>query len=156
MIIIKSRIFIFAAIALLISAIGALAADQPSPAAGSDQAQVTETVRAMFAAMATDDAAKFRAVITPDFYAYDVGKRFTGDELMTLVRTALAEGKVYVWSVNEPEVHLHGDFAWITYVNNGSVKDATGTNKVTWLESAILQKEAGAWRIRFLHSTRVP
>jgi hypothetical protein len=75
---------------------------------------------------------------------------------MNLVKTAHAEGNVYVWSVNEPEVHLHGEIAWITYVNNGSVKDATGTKSVTWLESAVLQKEKGEWRIRFLHSTRAP
>ena len=142
--------------ALLLSPLAGIGADQPAPSAASDQAQVTETVRAMFAAMAADDSPKFRALTTPDFYAYDVGKRFTGDELLNLVKGALAEGKVYVWSVNEPEVHLHGDLAWITYVNNGSVKDAAGTKSVTWLESAILRKEAGAWRICFLHSTRVP
>lgn len=152
---IKFHISLIATIALLISTIGATATDQPAPAA-SDQAQVTETVRAMFAAMAADDFTKFRAVTTPDFYAYDVGKRFTGEELMNLVKTAHAEGKVYVWSVNEPRVHLHGEIAWITYVNNGSVKDAAGTKDVTWLESAVLQKDKGAWRIRFLHSTRAP
>ena len=152
----NSRMFALATIALLTLKAAALAADQPAPLAASDLAEVTETVRTMFAAMAADDSKKFRAVTTPDFYAYDVGKRFTGDELMNLIKGALAEGKTYVWSVNEPEVHLHGDLAWITYVNNGSVKDATGTKNVTWLESAILQKEAGTWRIRFLHSTRVP
>jgi ketosteroid isomerase-like protein len=61
---------------------------------------------------------------------------------------------VYVWTVNEPDVHISGDFAWIAYVNRGSIKDASGTENVTWLESAVLQKEKDAWRIRFLHSTR--
>ena len=152
----KSHLFVIATIALLtFTTIGATAADQ-SPPAAPDQAQVTETVRSMFAALAVDDFTTFRAVTTPDFYAYDVGKRFTGDELMILVKTAHAEGKVYLWSINEPEVHLHGNFAWITYVNNGSVKDAAGTKDVTWLESAVLQKEKDVWRIRFLHSTRAP
>ena len=151
----KPHIFVIATISLLTFTTGALAADQPTPDA-PEQAQVTEAVRAMFAALAADDFVKFRAVTTPDFYAYDVGKRFTGDKLMNLVKGAHAEGNVYVWSVNEPEVHLHGEIAWITYVNNGSVKDANGTKSVTWLESAVLQKEKGAWRIRFLHSTRAP
>jgi hypothetical protein len=36
------------------------------------------------------------------------------------------------------------------------VQDETGTKDLMWLESAFLHKEAGEWRIRFLHSTRVP
>ena len=140
---------------LLTSTIGAAAADQADQTA-ADKTQVTEAVRSMFAAFAADDLAKFRAVTTPDFYAFDVGKRFTGDALMDLIKTAHAAGNVYVWTVNEPEVHISGDVAWITYVNKGSIKDASGTKEVTWLESAVLQKEKGVWRIRFLHSTRAP
>jgi ketosteroid isomerase-like protein len=108
----------------------------------------------MFAALAANDADKFRAVLAPDFYAFDVGKRFTGDALLELIKTAHAAGNVYVWTVNEPDVHISGDIAWIAYVNRGSIKDSSGTENVTWLESAVLQKDKGAWRIRFLHSTR--
>ena len=53
-------------------------------------------------------------------------------------------------------VHLSCNDAWITYVNRGSVQDGSGTKDLTWLESAFLHKEAGAWKIRFFHSTRVP
>ena len=140
---------------LLTSTMGAAAPDQSGPVA-ADQIQVTEAVRSMFAALTADDLAKFRAVTTPDFYAFDVGKRFTGDVLMDLIKAAHAEGKVYVWTVNEPEVHISGDIAWITYVNHGSIKDASGTKNVTWLESAVLQKGKGIWRIHFFHSTRAP
>ena len=79
-----------------------------------------------------------------------------GDALMDMIKAAHTAGKAYVWTVNEPEVHITGDMAWITYVNQGSIKDASGTKDVTWLESAVLEKENGAWRIRFFHSTRVP
>jgi ketosteroid isomerase-like protein len=132
------------------SAASAEQADQ----AAADKTQVTEAVRSMFAALAANDDGKFRAVIAPDFYAFDVGKRFTADALLELIKTAQAAGKVYVWTVTEPDVHISGDIAWIAYVNRGSIKDASGTENVTWLESAVLQKEKGAWRIRFLHSTR--
>jgi ketosteroid isomerase-like protein len=151
----KYRTLFVATASLLSSPIGAAAADKSGPSA-PDQIQVTETVRSMFAAAAADDLAKFRAVTTPDFYAFDAGGRFTGDALMDLIKTAHAAGKVYVWTVNEPEVHIYGDIAWIAYVNRGSIKDASGTKDVTWLESAVLQKEKGMWRIHFFHSTRAP
>ena len=147
------RTLLIATIALLTSTISSAAAE-PTDQTSSDKSQVTETVRSMFAALAANDAEKFRATITSDFYAFDVGKRFTGDALLELIKAAQAAGNVYVWTVNEPDVHISGDIAWIAYVNRGSIKDRSGTEDITWLESAFLQKEKGAWRIRFLHSTR--
>jgi ketosteroid isomerase-like protein len=139
---------------LLISVSSAPAADQAG--ASADQIQVTEAIRSFFAAATANDLDKLHAVTAPGFYAFDAGGRFTRDALMDMIKAAHAAGKVYVWTVNEPEVHISGDMAWITYVNHGSIKDASGTKDVTWLESAVLQKEKGTWRIHFFHSTRVP
>ena len=150
----KYHTFFIATASLLTFTLHAAAADQPGPAA--DQTQVTEAIRSFFAAATTDDLDRLHAVTAPDFYAFDAGGRFTRDALMDLIKAAHAAGKVYVWNVNEPEVHISGDIAWITYVNHGSIRDASGTKDVTWLESAILQKAKGTWRIHFFHSTRAP
>lgn len=152
---IKHHTFLIAIAGLLTSAIGATGADQSGPS-DADQARVTETIRSFFAAAAADDLDKLHAVTAPDFYAFDAGGRFTRDALMDMIKTAHAAGKVYVWTVNEPQVHISGEMAWITYVNRGSIKDTSGTKDVTWLESAVLQKEKGIWRIQFFHSTRAP
>lgn len=151
----KHHAFLLAIASLLTCAIGASAADQSGPSA-ADQTQVTEAVRSFFAAATADDLDKLHAVTAPDFYAFDAGGRFTRGALMDLIKAAHAAGKVYVWTVNEPDVHISGDIAWIAYVNHGSIKDASGTKDVTWLESAMFQKEKGTWRIHFFHSTRVP
>jgi hypothetical protein len=122
----------------------------------TDQEKVVETVRSMYAALTEDDPDKFRAVTYPDFYAFEIGKRMTGDQLMSLIMSAHAAGKTYVWSVTEPQVYVDGKTAWITYVNRGSVQDASGKKDVSWLESAVLRKESGTWLIHFFHTTRVP
>jgi ketosteroid isomerase-like protein len=122
----------------------------------NDYALVVDALNTMYAAATTDDLATFRTVAASDFYAFDGGKRFTGDSLMELIKGLHAAGKVYVWRVTEPEVHIDGDIAWVTFVNRGSIQDASGTKDVTWLESAVLAKEAVGWRIKFFHSTRVP
>ena len=85
-----------------------------------------------------------------------VGEKMTGDELMAIIKSAHASGKTFVWTVTEPKVRIEGAVAWITYLNRGSVQDAAGKRDVSWLESAVLLKEAGTWRIQFFHSTRVP
>ena len=146
-----------AAAALPPSAIGPGAAEhKPAAAAAVDNVQVTEAVSSMFAAATADDLARFRSIAAPDFYAFDGGKRFSGDALMEVIKTLHASGKVYVWNVTEPEVHIYRDIAWITYVNQGSIQDASGIKSMTWLESAVLRKENGLWHVLFLHSTRAP
>lgn len=121
----------------------------------ADQKEVTEAVRSMFAAFAADDLAKFHEVATADFYAFDGGERYKGDELIELLKKLHAGGKVFVWTITEPTVHVEGDLAWITYVNDGTIRDSSGTKKMSWLESAVLRKNDGKWRVQFLHSTRV-
>jgi ketosteroid isomerase-like protein len=122
----------------------------------SNSTQIVDTVKALFAAASTDDLAKFDSVVTPDFYIYDAGARFNGDSIMALIKTGHASGIHYEWNVTQPDVHVSGDAAWIAYVNEGSVTNASGTQQLKWLESAFLRKEAGTWKIAFLHSTRVP
>jgi hypothetical protein len=113
-------------------------------------------VNTIFAAALTDDVAKFDSVIAPGFYIYDVGARFNGDSIMALIKAQHIAGKRYEWKVTEPDVHISGKTAWIAYVNKGSITDASGSVNQTWLESAFLEKQAGAWKIVFMHSTRVP
>ena len=122
----------------------------------SDQRQVVDTVSTIFTAARVDDVAKFDSVIASDFYIFDGGARFNGDSIMALIKAQHDEGKRYEWNVTEPDVHISGNNAWIAYVNKGNIADASGTVNQTWLESAFLEKQAGTWKIVFMHSTRVP
>jgi hypothetical protein len=122
----------------------------------ADQAQIVDTVSTIFTAALTDDVAKFDSVIASDFYIYDGGARFNGDSIMAFIKAQHLAGKRYEWNVTEPDVHISGETAWIAYVNKGNITDASGTVNQNWLESAFLQKQAGVWKIVFMHSTRVP
>jgi ketosteroid isomerase-like protein len=137
-------------------ALAAAAQAAATPAPSSDQADVVRAMRTMYEAATQDDLALFHTVAAPEFYAFDNGKRFDGDALMELIKTLHAAGNSYVWTVTEPEVRIFGDTALITYVNRGSVRDPSGEKSISWLESAVLRKDQGTWRIVFFHSTRVP
>ena len=121
----------------------------------TDEAQIVAAMRAMFIAATNDDLAYFNTIAAPDFYAFDGGKQFTGESLMRLIKELHADGSVYVWTVTDPEVHVSGDIAWITYVNRGTVMNKKGSKKRIWLESAVLRKDSGKWLIHFFHSTPV-
>lgn len=123
----------------------------------ADQKQVVDVLTSMFAAAKVDDTAKFDALIAPGFYMFDNGKRFDGDAILGLIKSAHAAGMKYDWNVTDPDVHITGKTAWIAYVNRGSFTDAKGaTQNIVWLESADLEKQHGVWKLVFLESERVP
>lgn len=123
---------------------------------GADQKEVVDTVSTMFAAVGTEDVAKFDSAIAPGFYIFDGGSRFTGEALMELQTKQHSAGRHYEWNVTDPDVHISGNTAWIAYVNRGSISDGSETTKQQWLESAFLEKQGRNWKIVFMHSTRVP
>ena len=148
-------------IALVVIALALLSANISTAVAQeklltTDQMQIVSTVSMIFTAARTDDVAMFNSVIASDFYIYDGGVRFNGDTIMAFIKAQHDAGKRYEWNVTEPDVHISGNTAWISYVNRGSITDASGTMKQQWLESAFLQKQGDMWKIVFMHSTRVP
>jgi hypothetical protein len=121
-----------------------------------DQTQIIGTVKTIFAALQTDDLVMLNKVVAPDFYIYDGGARFNAEGILALVKAQQAAGKRFEWNVTEPDVHISGKTAWIAYVNKGGITDVSGTTDQNWLESAFLVKQAGVWKVVFMHSTRVP
>ncbi len=126
-----------------------------APASQAPQ-EVVAVVRQMYAALQKDDLALFQAQVTPDYYAFDTGTRFTAESLVGLIKMLHGQGLKFEWTVPDPEVHISCNQAWLTYTNRGSVESASGKTPAEWLESAFLEYREGAWRIRFFHSTQVP
>ena len=122
-----------------------------------DQMQIVSILTTMYAAAMADDTARFDALIVPGFYMFDNGKRFEGDAIMGLIKSAHAAGMHYDWTVTEPDVHVTGKTAWVAYINRGIITDAKGnTQKMVWLESADLVKQRGVWKLAFLESEPAP
>ena len=124
----------------------------------ADTSAVADALRTLYAGASVDDMAKMHSVTAPNFYAFDGGAQFSSiDDLMKVVKTRQDQGVKYVWTVTKPQVTIHCKEAWITYVNDGSFQMPNSAPTPTqWLESAILEKRSGVWKIVFFHSTRVP
>jgi len=115
-------------------------------------------MRTMYEAATVADFAKLHTVVTPGFYAFDGGARYESiDSLMDAVKAYQDKGVKFVWTVTNPQVTVECDRAWITYLNDGSIQmpGASEATPTQWLESAIMKKQNGAWKLVFFHSTRV-
>lgn len=122
----------------------------------SDAGDVVAAIEAMYAAMGENDRARLADALSEDFHAFESGVPMSGQTLLDLMGKWYAEGWRYRWSVTEPQVEVQGDLAAAVYVNVGSVAAQPGAAPmpVTWLETALLRRQSGQWRVAFLHSTR--
>lgn len=48
---------------------------------------------------------------------------------------------------------IKGNMAWVSYHNRADFRKGEKQQSVKWLESAVLLKEGGRWKIQLLHST---
>ncbi len=137
-------------LAVFVLAAAAVSARAEACGTVADRAAVVQAVNTVFVAAAKDNMTLFHSVASPEFYAFDNGRQFHGDELMAQIQKLHAEGHVFVWKVTDPGVHVGCHIAWVTEINRGSV-DGKPT---TWLESATLKKTGGKWRVEFFNSAR--
>ena len=131
---------------------------QSCSATQADKTAVVDTMRQLYAAATIDDFAKIHAVTAPGFYGFDGGHSYDSiDSLMVPVKAYQDKGVKYIWNVTHPRVTVLCNEAWISYVNDGSFQMPNAAPTPTqWLESAVLEKQHGEWKIVFFHSTRVP
>jgi hypothetical protein len=125
----------------------------------ADEAAVVQALRTFYVAATVDDTAKMHTVTAPSLYIFDDGNQYSSiDDLMNVVKEYQQKGVKFVWNVTKPHVTAHCNDAWITYLNDGSIQmpGAPASTPTQWLESAILEKKDGTWKIVFFHSTRVP
>lgn len=128
---------------------------QPNcPAPDNAKAEIERTIHDFFDALRNDDEASFKRLTTASFYSFDVGKRFEGTELVEGVRDAHNQGVEINWSIGPLDTKLSCDVAWSAWENVGSAGIPPDLQPVRWLESAVIVRENGSWKIDFFHSQR--
>jgi ketosteroid isomerase-like protein len=114
---------------------------------------VRELLESFLDAMREQDRRRWRGLISSDFIAYDAGLIFRGEELFDFVGAGIEQGRAYSWHVAKLRVVEHGDWALATYLNRASQRAHEAGPRLAWLESALLERDCGRWRLKFFHST---
>lgn len=145
----------FFALATTLALTGYAHARQPNcPAPVNARAEIDRTIHDFFDALRKDDEASFKRLTSGSFYSFDVGKRYEGTELVDVVRNAHAQGVQINWSIGPIDTKLSCDVAWSAWENVGSAGIPPDLQPVRWLESAVIVRENGNWKIDFFHSQR--
>ncbi len=122
----------------------------------TDATDMIAVIQRMYTAIGENDRLRLNEVLCEDFHAFEDGVHMSGQELLDLMSKSYAEGRRYRWSVASPQVEVQGDLGAVVYLNVGSVTQAPGAEPVpvSWLETVLLRRQTGRWRVAFLHSTR--
>ena len=111
-------------------------------------------VKDLFAAMSAFDGKAMKATSTDDFQLLEHGEDWT---MQMLVDAVMPKGKPYVRKNYFQQIRAveNGNSVWISYWNKAEISGENGRGEVVWLESAVMVKVDGKWKIQMLHSTRL-
>jgi len=102
------------------------------------------------------DDSRIKEQVTADFLLLEVGEIWTIDTLINVLSRNL-KGKAYkrVNKLDFFRTDQQGDIAWVNYHNQADIAVDDKKYTVYWLESAILKKIGGNWKMVQMHSTRI-
>lgn len=120
------------------------------------QKAVQHTVENMFATLSTFDTLALKGFLTPDVRFYEYGQVWTADTIIqkAMLGKAIKEFK-RTNSFEFVSTTIHQNSAWVTYYLQSIITRENREETINWMETVILVKEKGKWKIEVLHSTRL-
>ena len=126
-----------------------LLSTQFSFAQTTEKAEVQQVITRFFDALSVTNIPQMKAEVSDDFILLENGEIWTIDTLANKISRPKPEGYLRQNSFDFITTKIEKNRAWVYYKNKAEIRNAT----IKWLESAILRKEKGRWRMEFMHST---
>ena len=123
--------------------------------------QVVQVVNRFFEGLKIKNQAskKYRQCITDDFFIFEMGKKYSMDELVGLFQAGDRQWISTDWKLSDFRVSLDENSAHASYVNTGVFYFERDGKKfrsdLKWLESVYLVKRGDQWKMKFLQSDDV-
>lgn len=144
--------FVFILI-LLVSSISLSAQTVPTQSFSAEELKVNETVVNFFGALSELDAIKLKTHITKNFVLLEDGQVWNIDSLTKYFEPMKKISITRLNKFNFLKTTITNNTAWTAYYNRADMQMGQKQFAKDWLESAILTKEEGKWKVKLLHST---
>lgn len=142
----------FLAAAFLLAALLPAAA-QTKPSA--EALPVQQAIAGVFDGFSALSLEKIMRHCTPDVTILEDGVVWNADSIATAFKRMEGVDFKRVNSFNFLQTEVRGNTAWTSYYNQADVQVNGKPRQLRWLESAVLVKESGGWKVKVLHSTVV-
>jgi len=130
-----------------------LLSTQFSFAQTSEKAEVQQVITRFFDALSVANIPLMKAEVSDDFMLLENGEIWTIDTLANKISRPKPEGYLRQNSFDFLSTKIDKNRVYVYYKNKAEISSKTRNATIKWLESAILRKEKGRWRMEFMHST---
>jgi uncharacterized protein YggL (DUF469 family) len=130
-----------------------LLSTQFSFAQTTEKAEVQQVITRFFDALSVTNIPQMKAEVSGDFILLENGEIWTIDTLANKISRPKPEGYLRQNSFDFLSTKIDKNRAYVYYKNKAEISSKTRNATIKWLESAILRKEKGRWRMEFMHST---
>lgn len=116
-----------------------------------------KAVIGLFDALSALDVAKAKSFCTADVTFLENGKIWNFDSLALRITSRKANSLDFkrINKIDFIKTKVAGRIAWIIYHNQAKITFSGETTIVKWLESVVVTKDSGEWKISLLHSTEL-
>jgi hypothetical protein len=118
-----------------------------------EKVEVQQVITRFFDALSVANIPQMKAEVLDGFILLENGEIWTIDTLANKISRPKPEGYLRQNSFDFIETKIEKNRAWVYYKNKAEITSKTRNATIKWLESAILRKEKGRWRMEFMHST---
>lgn len=118
-----------------------------------EKGEVQQVITRFFDALSVTNIPQMKAEVSDGFILLENGEIWTIDTLANKISRPKPEGYLRQNSFDFIETKIEKNRAYVYYKNKAEITSKTRNATVKWLESAILRKEKGRWRMEFMHST---
>jgi ketosteroid isomerase-like protein len=153
----KKILFIIPLVILLFFTLSCQQAEEPveEPVIDieAEKQAVEKATYDFFNAAFAHDYQGIRDLCTEDFLLFESGQVMNVEEFINFIKPF--EGSTTTFALENFKVNVNGSVGWISLRNKAVMSMGEQVMNFDWLESGVLKKQDGAWKLAFYHSTTV-
>jgi ketosteroid isomerase-like protein len=129
------------------------AAEEPVADVEAEKQNVEKVIYDFFDAIFAFNYEGIRDLCTDDFILFESGQVMNVDGFLNFLTPF--EGSTTTYEFEDIKTSVEGSVAWMSLRNKAVMTMGEEVINFDWLESAVLKKQEGLWKLAFYHSTTV-
>ncbi len=128
-------------------------AEEPVVDVESEKQNVEEVIRNFYDATSSFNFQGIRDLCTDDFILFESEQVMNVEDFINFITPF--KGATMTYNLEDVKINVEGSVAWMRMRSKAKMTMGEQVMNYEWLESAVLKKQEGMWKIAFYHSTTV-
>ena len=128
-------------------------AEEPVVDVEAEKQNVEEVIRSFYDAATTHNFQGIRDVCTDDYILFESGQVMNVEDFINFITPF--KGATMTYNLEDVKVNVEGSVAWVRLRSKAKMTMGEQVMDYEWVESGVLKKQEGIWKIAFYHSTTV-